>query len=213
VKRSLLILVTAAGGLLAQSGITFPCVGFIRDDAGALRPVCGMAGNFVLGRPIARRVISTAFSGRLGLAKTARALYAFDRQGRRLGRIETADGPAQFVFSRGGSEVDVLLPATSEWVRWRNGSFEPVPIEDTEETVIPTGLTLAGGKSLVAEDNELVLRQPDGTETRTVLSGTILGMEVMGEGWIHVREAGRHTAAHLVGDRLEVYRLPEAAPR
>ena len=212
-KGHFLILVAAAGGLLAQSGITPPRVGYIRDEAGALRPVYGLAGSFVLGRPMNKRpVISAAFSGRLGLAKTAAALYAFSPEGRRLGRLAAADGPAQFVFSPDGSEARVFLPDTSEWFRWRNGGFQPVPVEDTGEMVIPTGLTLAGGKSLVAEDNELVLRMPDGTEKRTTLTGPILNLEWMGEGWLYVREADRHTAARLVKDGLEVYRFPEAAP-
>ncbi len=137
-KGHCLILLAVAGGLLAQSGITPPRVGYIRDEAGALRPVYGLAGSFVLGRPINKRpVISAAFSGRLGLAKTAAALYAFDREGQRLGRLAAADGPAQFVFSPDGSEAIVFLPDTSEWFRWRDGGFQPVPIENTEETVIP----------------------------------------------------------------------------
>jgi hypothetical protein len=212
-KGHCLILVAAAGGLLAQSGITPPRVGYIRDEAGALRPVYGVAGSFVLGQPINKRpVISAAFSGRLGLAKTATALYAFDREGRRLGRLAATDGPAQFVFSSDGSEAIVFLPGSSEWFRWRNGGFQPVPIENTEETAIPNALSLAGGKSLVVQDNELVLRAPDGTEKRTTLTGPILSIEWMGEDWIYIREAGRHTAARLAQDGLEVYRFPEAAP-
>ena len=212
-KGRCLILVAAAAGLLAQSGITPPRLGYIRDEAGALRPVYGVAGSFVLGRQINKRpVISAAFSGRLGLAKTAAALYAFDREGRRLGRLAAADGPAQFVFSTDVSEAIVFLPDTSEWFRWRNGGFQPVPIEDAGEMVIPTGLTLGGGKSLVAADNELVLRMPDGVEKRAPLTEPILSIEWMGEDWIYVREANRHTAARLAGDGLEVYRFPEAAP-
>jgi hypothetical protein len=212
-KGHCLILVAAAGALLAQSGITPPRVGYIRDEAGALRPVYGVAGSFVLGQPINKRpVISAAFSGHLGLAKTATALYAFNREGQRLGRLAAADGPAQFVFSPDGSEAIVFVPGTSEWFRWRDGGFQPVPIENTEETVIPAGLSLVGGRSLVAADNDLVLCKPDGTETRTTLTGPILSIEWMGEDWIYVREAERHTAARLAEDGLEVYRFPEAAP-
>jgi len=212
-KRRCLILAAAAGGLLAQSGITPPRVGYIRDEAAALRPVYGVTGSFVLGRPINKRpVISAAFSGRLGLAKTAASLCAFDRDGRRLGRLAAADGPAQFVFSPDGSEAIVFLPDTSEWFRWRNGVFQAVPIEDAGELVIPTGLALGGGKSLVAANNELILRMPDGAEQRTPLTEPILGIEWMGEDWIYVREANRHTAVRLAGDGLEVYRFPEAAP-
>jgi hypothetical protein len=212
-KGYVLVLVAAAGELLAQSGIAPPRVGYIRDDAGGLRPVYGVAGSFVLGRPINERpVISAAFSGRLGLAKTAAALYAFSPEGRRLGRLAAMDGPAQFAFSPDGSEAIVYMPSTSEWFRWRSGGFQPVPVEDLGELVRPTGLALAGGKSLVVEDNELVLRKPDGTETRAVLTGPILSIEWMGNDWIYVREAGRHTVVRLVETRLYVYRLPEAAP-
>ena len=77
--------------------------------------------------------------------------------------------------------------------------------------VIPAGLALAGGKSLVAEDNELVLSMPDGAGKRTTLTGPILSLEWMGEDWIYVRQADRHTAARLVKDGLEVYRFPEVA--
>jgi hypothetical protein len=165
VKRTCLTLLAASGGLLAQSGITLPRIGFMRDDACLLRPVYGMAGNFILGRPIARPVISN----------NDRSPHAFDRQG--LSRVEKA------------------------------------PTGDCGENALPTEIALSGGRRVMAADNELILRQPDGTETRTVLSGTILGMEMMGEGWIHVREAGRHTAVRLVENRVEMYRLPEAVPR
>ena len=94
-KRFFLILVAAAGGLLAQSGISPPRAGYIRDDAGGLRPVYGVAGSFVLGDPIASGVISAAFSGRLGLAKTAGTLYAFDREGRLLGQLAVRGLPRQ----------------------------------------------------------------------------------------------------------------------
>jgi hypothetical protein len=211
-KRFFLILAAAAGGLLAQSGISPPRAGYIKDDAGGLRPVYGVAGSFLLGDPIASGVISAAFSGRLGLAKTSGALYAFDREGRLIGQFPAAEGPAQFMFSRGGSEAIVFLPDTSEWVRWRNGEFQLLPIADHGESALSAGLTLADGTLVFAADNELVLRKADGSETRTSLTGPILSIEQMGEGWIHVREAGRHTAVRLAGDRIEVYRLPEAAP-
>ncbi len=47
-----LLLVAVASGLLAQSVIGPPTAGFIRCIDGKLRPVYGVAGNFVLGPPI-----------------------------------------------------------------------------------------------------------------------------------------------------------------
>jgi hypothetical protein len=135
-KARALALMAVAGGLLAQSGIQPPLAGFIHDSAGLLRPVYGMAGNFILGKPIVRRAI---------------AMKAL------------------------------------------------------------TSLHLADGTSVYAEGGDLVFRKAGGAETRTTLGEEVLAIERMGEVWIHVSQAGRHSAARLVEDRIEVYRLPEAA--
>ena len=135
-KARALALMAVAGGLLAQSGLQPPLAGFIHDSAGLLRPVYGMAGNFVLGKPIVRRAI---------------AMKAV------------------------------------------------------------TSLNLADGTFVFIEGGDLVFRKAGGAETRTTLGGEVLAIERMGEVWIHVSQAGRHSAARLVEDRIEVYRLPEAA--
>jgi hypothetical protein len=139
IRRAPFILMALAGALLAQSGISPPLAGFLRCEDGKLRPVYGLAGNFVLGAPIAQ---------------------------------ETRTQPL------------------------RNGR---------------TTLSLPGGALLLAEENGLVYRKADGAELRTPLDAPVLRIERMSDTWIHVRVAGKSLAVRLAGERLEVYRLPEAA--
>lgn len=54
-RRASFILIAVAGVLLAQSAISPPLAGFIRCEDGKLRPVYGLAGNFVLGAPVAEQ--------------------------------------------------------------------------------------------------------------------------------------------------------------
>jgi hypothetical protein len=138
-RRASFILLAVAGALLAQSGISPPLAGFIRCEDGKLRPVYGLAGNFVLGSPVEE---------------------------------ETRTQPV------------------------RNGR---------------TTLSLPGGARLLAEENDLVYRKADGVELRTTLDAPVLRLERMSDAWIHVRSAGKSFAVRLAGERLEVYRLPEAA--
>ncbi len=60
-RRASFILIAVAGVLLAQSGISPPLAGFIQCEDGKLRPVYGLAGNFVLGAPLPqqRRLMPT----------------------------------------------------------------------------------------------------------------------------------------------------------
>jgi hypothetical protein len=196
----------AAGGLLAQSGIHPPQAGYIRDGARALRPVYGMAGSFILGAPVANEVLSAAFSGRIGLAKTAGMISVFDAEGHLVAQSEVGGGPARITFSRDGSQATAFLLDSGESIRWTGARFRV-------ESGIPAAfsLELADGTLVLAEGGELVFRKSNGLEIRSSLEGEVLSIEQMGEAWIHVSQAGKHLAARLVEDRIEVYRLPEAA--
>ncbi len=200
--RILLALAAMVGSLLAQSGISPPLTGYAKDSGGALRPVYGVAGNLVLGVPIAEGVISAAFSGRVGLAKTSDSLYAFDPRGRPLGRIDAPDGPARFSFSVDGTMALVCLSGTSESILWKDGGFQSVSVTDCETPALP----------LFSEGDELVFRKADGTQLRKKIGGPALSIDQMGEGWFSVREETRRLAVRVFEDRLETYRLPEAAP-
>ena len=112
-RRTLLFL-AAFGGLLAQYGLAPPLAGFVRDGAGALRPVYGVPGNFVSGEPVARGVEAAIFDGQAGLAKTRDAVYAFDGEGRLLGRIEAEWEPPVLPIRVEGDELAVRRADGSE---------------------------------------------------------------------------------------------------
>ena len=90
-KRAISALLAAAALLLAQSGIMPPLAGFIRNGAEELRPVYGVAGNLVLGSPVAYGVVWAGFSGRTGMFKSQDKLIYFDASGRLTG-VMSAEG-------------------------------------------------------------------------------------------------------------------------
>src|SRR5260221_14688765 len=59
--------------------IATPQIGFMQDGGNALRPVYGIAGNFVLGDSSAADVQAASFSGSFGMLKTASTLIVIDR--------------------------------------------------------------------------------------------------------------------------------------
>jgi hypothetical protein len=106
------ILVGTALALCCAAQISDPRIGFVRDRAGDLRPVYGVAGAFVLGDSIQSGVLSAAFNGSGGLAKTADELLVF-REGKLTERFAAPEGAASFGFDSQGKP---------DWVRFANGS-------------------------------------------------------------------------------------------
>jgi hypothetical protein len=104
--RRFLLWLIAAGGLLAQSGIEVPLAGYIRDGAGALRPVHGVAGSFQVGAPILTGVVAVLFNGNVGLARTGEGLFAFDKAGRLFGPVDGEwEAPPCPIFTDGDELV------------------------------------------------------------------------------------------------------------
>lgn len=116
----------------AQPVIRPPQLGFIEDSARNLRPVFGLAGNFMLGPPIAGKVVAQAFSGSIGLLKTDSSLAAFDSQGKLLASIDVAPGPALFAFSAAGGAAIAYIVASNQFVEWRGGAFAPMSLDFSE---------------------------------------------------------------------------------
>ena len=113
-RRALLTVAAALGGLLAQSRIELPFAGYARDGAGALRPVYGMSGGLLVGKPIAQGVIAAIFDGSVGLARTRDAVYGFDRDGRLLGQIPVEWEDPVLAITHDGDELVVRKPDGTE---------------------------------------------------------------------------------------------------
>ncbi|MBC7925382.1 MAG: hypothetical protein H7039_06955 [Bryobacteraceae bacterium] len=193
----LVVLITLIGFVQGPSGkmsgqISAPTIGFVRDLAGALRPVLGIPGAFVLGEPIATGVVAVGSSGKYTIASTATELIliAGDEivwRGRAAGSGEASSPAESFAFKTNGRP---------NWVRFLDGTcatwaakaIEPQSAEcPAAEEARPALATL--------------LRQqpPENTES----------YESVAPEWVVLR--GREQL-HLarIGDKEAVYALPEA---
>src|SRR5579872_4141937 len=112
----------------AQPTLAPPHVGYMQDMAGAIRPVDGLAGNFLIGETVASGVISSAFSGSFGWIKTDSALAVTDGSGRVLGASEAPSGPALFAFSRSGKPALAYLPGSAALLRWDGATLSPLNV-------------------------------------------------------------------------------------
>jgi hypothetical protein len=135
---------------MAQSGIRPPQLGFANAD-GTLRPVYGVAGNFILGPSVRGRVISEAFSGSLGLLKTETTLVAFGKQGQVLATMNTAAGPALFAFSPDGLAALAYVLSSKTLVEFNAGQLEAMPFHSEPDTVLAIALPDAFEASLIVQ--------------------------------------------------------------
>jgi len=119
--------VLALAGMIAsaQSGLTPPRIGSVRDSAGNVRPLFGISGNFWLGEKIAADGVSFASSGSYSILKTARAILVYDALGDLVGRPTPAAGSALFAFTSAGSPAFAWLQDSGELLRWNGQGFQP----------------------------------------------------------------------------------------
>lgn len=144
------ILVASAAG---QSAIRPPQLGFAGQADGTVRPVYGVAGNFILGASVKSEVISQAFSGSLGLLKTAATLEVFDAQGRVLASMDAAAGPALFAFSADGVSALAYIANGKTLVEWRDGKFTTAPFRRESDTVVAIAMPNAFEAALIIDRN------------------------------------------------------------
>jgi hypothetical protein len=125
-KALLISLSMAQVAMWAQ--LAAPQIGFIQDSGNALRPVYGLAGNFVLGDSLAANVEAVSFSGSFGMLKTTSALAVVDRQGQVITSQDAPAGPALFAFSRNAAPALAYLPNVNVLLQWIDGVFRQVPL-------------------------------------------------------------------------------------
>jgi hypothetical protein len=107
-NRIVVLLLWCAASATAESNLGAPIVGVARDSHRQLRPVYGVAGNFVLRDAIPKEALNWAFAGAGGLMKTDAELLMLDSGGKVTGRRLAPRGGA--VLSTGAA----FFPGTSE---------------------------------------------------------------------------------------------------
>jgi hypothetical protein len=234
--RRLLLIFCVAGATAvytyAQSGIEVPAIGAVVDSSGALRPVQGVAGSFLLGPASVPGVLSAACSEQMCLAKTDSKILSA------TGETDAPPGPAIVGFS--GDNAIVFFPEVNTFARWhadtldpldwtldgeilsiratqiavrRNGSVSIVRPDDSTIDSIPdaSGPVLLLPKGAVfATQDEIVLRQ-DGGEVRFELAGAE-SITAMGARYVAIHAGGAIYALRIDPGREGLYRLPGRVP-
>jgi len=113
--------------LSAAAQVTAPRIGMATDSAGRLRPIAGVAGNFIPGEPIASGVLSAAASDVAALVKTRSEIIVIG-QGATV-RTRAPEGPALFAFSADGAPAFAWLPTGAALLKWTGNNFARVPLE------------------------------------------------------------------------------------
>jgi hypothetical protein len=107
----------------AAGQISAPVIGYLRDLAGMLRPVSGIAGAFVLGEPVESGIIEARFLGTSGCAWTETGTIAF-RNGQRIDDSTTCPATSSAVRIEGDEAV---IEATGVRIR------VPSPVSAVEQ--------------------------------------------------------------------------------
>jgi hypothetical protein len=123
----------------AAGQISAPVIGYLRDLAGVLRPVSGVAGAFVLGEPIESGITEARFLGASGCAWTETGTIAF-RDGQRTEDSTTCPAASSAVRIEGDEAV---IEATGVRIR------VPFPVSAVEQ-VADQWYALRGAAALYA---------------------------------------------------------------
>ncbi len=156
--KGFLLCLAIAAAVCAQPAIAPPQIGFIQDSSNALRPVIGIAGNFLLGDPTQTGLTAAAFSGSSGIVKTDSSLLAIDRQGHVIASTDAPSGSALFAFSRSGAPSFVYLIYANAWMVWDGQQFQPAAF-DLSAFDSPVVISVASPNDGEAQ---IVLQRDDG---------------------------------------------------
>jgi hypothetical protein len=221
----------------AQSGIDVPGMGAVIDSSGALRPVQGVAGNFLLGPAMLSGVLSAACSERLCLAKTDAKIVSA------TGETDAPAGPA--IFAMDGDQAVVFFRGAQLFARWHDDTLEPLDwavndeilsirshggeteiavrregsvwIVRPDDSVIDSIADASGSVLLLREGvlfasgDQLVLRHRDASEVRFELSGAE-SITAMGPRYAVIRAGGAMYALRTETGRDQLFLLPGNAP-
>ena len=188
-------LLTCVAACIALAQIQAPVAGVVRNRAGELRPMLGVAGAFVAGEVIAREIVSAAFSGSLGLAKTEHELLTFNAR-QILERHEAPAGPAAFGFAPDGSPAWAWFSEAHEVWRWTK---QGIRVERRDEEPEIDAQVRREGADLVVLETGARIEVPEGS------------VEQMSAGWIVIHANDGDHAVRITPGREMSARLPEAA--
>jgi hypothetical protein len=227
-----LLLLIVCLPLWAQSGLDRPQVGQMLDEQGFLWPVFGMGGSFTVDVASASRVLSTACTRALCLAKTNSAILTG-------GAAKPAPlGGAKIAIH--GATAWIYFPKTRQFGLWRAGTLTLTELNvDGEVLALQAGWKLAvrrdsgvwivsgdgvildsvpseAGPVLLLDDggvvyatsDSLVLRRPGGNEMRFATPSVNVLFQ-LGEGYVEARSGVAIYALRTSTGREQLFQLPQ----
>lgn len=154
-KMWIAVLLLASAAARAQT-LAVPRLGFVQNGPRELRPVYGVAGNFLIGPATAANIITVAFGGSFGLLKTASSVSAFDCKGEILASMGAASGPALFAFSPNGLTGLAYIESSKSLLEWRGGSFAALPLPFETGVVVALAFPASSQASLIVQRDESI---------------------------------------------------------
>lgn len=148
--KAIFTFLSIASAICAQSTLAPPQIGFIQDVRGGMRPVLGVAGNFLIGGAVSSRIVSAAYSGSVGLMKTDTALIVTDKQGHAIASTVAPPGSALFAFSADSRTALAYLDRTQELMVWNGRAFKHAALDATSLPA-KTVLSIAVDNATLAE--------------------------------------------------------------
>jgi hypothetical protein len=133
------ILLAACGLLAAQSGPSRPALGQMLDRQDSLRPVYGVGGAFHVEAPVAERVLSSACSRTLCIAKTESALIS--------GSTVTPAPLGDAKIAPDTTGATIYFPSIQQFGRWQNGKLTMLGLSQLGLRIDGTILALRSGSS------------------------------------------------------------------
>jgi hypothetical protein len=152
-KLVLIIQFITAALASAQPGILPPRIGFVYGATHSIRPMFGIAANFIAGDPIAADVVSSAFSGSFGLLKTEDTVIVMDASGQTIVTLDAPSGSALFGFSRDGAPALAFFPSKKLLLQWNGTAFDPVTFE-TPDPVLSISSRDPGFADLIVQRDD-----------------------------------------------------------
>lgn len=213
--KSILVLVWMAAAVLAQP-LASPRVGFIQDEHGAVHPVLGLAGSFVMAHASATGVVSAAYSGSFGLVKTDSELMVTDQTGRTIAKEKVPPGSALFALSEKKSTALAYFERTNTLRVWNGKLFQSVALNFASlaaKSVVSIGVAASGRAAIIVEREnglwELRIGAAGGAVSQSALAG-VTAPVLMLDGGLVYRDARGLVVRREDGSEKHVHtRLPE----
>ena len=208
-RRSAVLLIVAAAAALGQ--VKPPRIGFFQDAQNRLRPLWGLAANFIVGEPLTEGVISAASSGQWTLVKRQAEVLLLDEEGQLAARWEAPAGSARFAFDALGYPALAFFDTTHLLYRFRCQQWQPVMA--IEEELLSLALLDADHAAAIvrsAPGLKLLRILLDGGQLESVLEWPRAETALMtAEGWLLVAQG--EELVMLRGEVATRLRLPAPA--